>query len=70
MRLPQEKAGVYSECSQVMWQKLFFLVMKIAEIKFNHWILNNNLLVFMVFNATFNNISVVSWQSVLLPSWS
>jgi hypothetical protein len=46
--------------------KLFFLVMKIAEIKFNHWILNNNLLVFMVFNATFNNISVISWQSVLL----
>jgi hypothetical protein len=40
--------------------------MKIAEIKFNHWILNNNLLVFMVFNATFNNISVISWQSVLL----
>jgi hypothetical protein len=23
-------------------------------------------LVFMVFNATFNNISVISWQSVLL----
>jgi hypothetical protein len=26
----------------------------------------NGLVWFMVFNATFNNISVISWQSVLL----
>jgi hypothetical protein len=38
-------------------KKIFFSIKKANKILFD---------VFMVFNATFNNISVISWQSVLL----
>jgi hypothetical protein len=38
------------------WETLFY--------EFSHF--TNTVCLFMVFNATFNNISVISWRSVLL----
>ena len=35
-------------------------------LNFNHWYKNCFFIRFIVFNATFHNISVISWQSVLL----
>jgi len=44
--------------------QLFTFVKHTLEIRLNLFVLVFFLL--MVFNATFNNISVISWQSVLL----
>jgi hypothetical protein len=58
-----------------MWQYdfLFLTVSKInstegpKSVKFSFFFENNHILIwFMVFNATFNNISAISWWSVLL----
>jgi hypothetical protein len=50
-----------SDIFKLLLQKYFHLVL--VDITAVRWIL---LVGLMVFNATFNNISVISWRSVLL----
>ena len=53
-------------------KRVTMLVLEVRTIKYerekvNEWQHNHGLLIcFMVFNATFSNISVISWRSVLL----
>jgi hypothetical protein len=41
-------------------------VLELSQNKYEHAALNNYFVCLMVFNATFNNISVISWWSLLL----
>jgi hypothetical protein len=45
---------------------IYICLAKFGDYFFWGLLLNVQLVWFMVFNATFNNISVISWQSVLL----
>ena len=61
-----------TQCNVLCWQTLKDLFDLLTTCNRTHWLdLCSSILVgwlveFMVFNATFNNISVISWRSVLL----
>jgi len=57
--------GVFSGYSKVRFWIVVWSQTRV-HCKYNHYHIIVGLVLFMVFNATFNNISVIFWQSVLL----
>ena len=65
--LPRHKQNIYAPCVDTLANKIEQIINLILRkkkflISFMVWLWFG----FMVFNATFNNISVISWQSILL----
>ena len=62
------KTHVFATCILIGWSYLWLHLIKTITVQNSSQRLRGMVfgLVFMVFNATFNNISVISWRSVLL----